>query len=98
MNGEALTVALYRSRATLRHRMGGYLTVVLLARVIKRLGTLEADAVNASVVENLFASDLAFLQDLYGRINAEGHARAAVSCPACHHDFTIDLSGSRLGE
>jgi hypothetical protein len=73
-----------------------YLTVVLLARVITRLGRV--DDVHAGIVENLFASDLAFLQDLYGRINAEGHARAAVSCPACQHDFTIDLSGSRLGE
>ena len=73
-----------------------YLTVVLLARVITRLGGIED--VHAGIVENLFASDLAFLQDLYGRVNAEGHAHAAVTCPACHHDFTIDLSGSRLGE
>ena len=73
-----------------------YLTVVLLARVITRLGSIED--VHVGVVENLFASDLAFLQDLYGRVNAEGHARAAVTCPACHHEFTIDLSGSRLGE
>jgi hypothetical protein len=73
-----------------------YLTVVLLARVITRLGGV--DDVHVGIVENLFASDLAFLQDLYGRVNTEGHARAAVSCPACHHEFTIDLSGSRLGE
>jgi hypothetical protein len=73
-----------------------YLTVVLLARVITRLGGL--DDVHVGIVENLFASDLAFLQDLYGRVNAEGHARAAVTCPACRHEFTIDLSGSRLGE
>ena len=73
-----------------------YLTVVLLARVVTRLGGIED--VHAGIVENLFASDLAFLQDLYGRVNAEGHARAAVTCPACRHEFTIDLSGSRLGE
>jgi hypothetical protein len=73
-----------------------YLTVVLLARVIARLGGI--DDVHAGIVENLFASDLAFLQDLYGRVNAEGHARAAVTCPACSHEFAIDLSGSRLGE
>src|SRR5262245_18051916 len=40
-----------------------YLTVVLLARVVTRLGTI--DDVHAGVIENLFASDLAFLQDLY---------------------------------
>ena len=73
-----------------------YLTVVLLARVITQLGSI--DDVHAGVVENLFASDLAFLQDLYRRVNSEGHARAAVTCPACDHEFTIDLSGSRLGE
>ena len=50
------------------------------------------------VIENLFASDLAFLQDLYRRINAEGHTRAAVTCPECSHRFTLDLSGGRLGE
>jgi hypothetical protein len=75
-----------------------YLTVVLLARVITRLGTLEGDSVNASVVENLFASDLAFLQDLYRRVNSEGHTLAAVTCPACHEQFSVDLAGGRLGE
>ncbi len=75
-----------------------YLTVVLLARVITRLGTIEGDAVNASVVEHLFASDLAFLQDLYRRVNSEGHTLAAVTCPACHEQFSVDLAGGRLGE
>lgn len=73
-----------------------YLTVVLLARVITRLGSI--DDVHAGLVENLFASDLAFLQDLYRRINSEGHTRAAVACPACRHEFEIDLAGGRLGE
>jgi hypothetical protein len=75
-----------------------YLTVVLLSRVITRLGKLEGDAVNWQVVENLFASDLAFLQDLYRRINTEGHTRAAVSCPSCGERFTVDLAGGRQGE
>ena len=51
-----------------------YLTVVLLARVVERIGTV--DDVHPGVIENLFASDLAFLQDLYRRVNQEGHARA----------------------
>jgi hypothetical protein len=75
-----------------------YLTVVLLARVITRLGSLEGDDVRANVIENLFASDLAFLQDLYRRINTEGHTKAAVTCPACHERFTVDLAGGRPGE
>ena len=73
-----------------------YLTVVLLARVITRIGTI--DDVHAGVVENLFAADLAFLQDLYRRINTEGHTRASVTCPACSHSFAVDVSGGRLGE
>ncbi|MGH8932175.1 MAG: hypothetical protein ACRDZO_16535 [Egibacteraceae bacterium] len=75
---------------------GAYLTVVLLARVITRLGSIED--VHAGIVESMFASDLAFLQDLYRRINSEGHTRAAVACPACRHEFGIDLAGGRLGE
>jgi hypothetical protein len=73
-----------------------YLTVVLLARVITELGTM-AD-VHAGVVEGMFATDLAFLQDLYRRINTEGHTRARVICPACKHEMTVDLAGGRLGE
>lgn len=73
-----------------------YLTVVLLGRVITELGTLRR--VDASVVEEMFASDLAFLQDFYRRINAEGHTLAAVTCPECHHAFAVDVGGGRLGE
>jgi hypothetical protein len=73
-----------------------YLTVVLLGRVVERLGTITD--VHAGVIENLFASDLAFLQDLYRRVNQEGHARASVTCPACREEFTVDLTGGRLGE
>jgi hypothetical protein len=76
-----------------------YLTVILLSRVITSLG--EVSSINPGVVESMFAADLAFLQDLYRRINAEGHTRIAVTCPACEHDFAVDSSGpaaSRLGE
>jgi hypothetical protein len=73
-----------------------YLTVVLLARVITRIGAITD--VHAGIVENLFAADLAFLQDLYRRVNTEGHTRAAVTCPSCSHRFAVDVSGGRLGE
>ena len=73
-----------------------FTTVVLLGRVITRLGTVPV--MNAQIVENMFASDVAFLQDFYRRINAEGHTRAAVTCPECSQRFTIDLAGGRLGE
>lgn len=73
-----------------------FTTVVLLSRVITSLGTLPA--ITSNVIENMFASDVAFLQDFYRRINAEGHTRIAVSCPECSHRFTVDLAGGRLGE
>lgn len=73
-----------------------YLSVVLLGRVISRLGTLPM--VHDGIVENMFASDLAFLQDFYRQINAEGHTRAAVQCPHCSEPFEVELGGSRLGE
>ncbi|MEA2901059.1 MAG: hypothetical protein QOH36_946 [Actinomycetota bacterium] len=72
-----------------------YLTVVLLARVIERLGTITE--VHAGIVEKIFASDLAFLQDVYRRVNQEGHTRAAIVCPACEHHFSVDVAGGRLG-
>jgi len=72
-----------------------YLTVLLLSRVVEELGTLPE--VTPGVIEGLFASDLAFLQDLYRRVNQEGHTRAYVSCPECGHDFAVDVAGDRLG-
>jgi hypothetical protein len=72
-----------------------YLTVILLARVITRIGTITE--VHAGMVENFFASDLAFLQDLYRRVNQEGHTRAVLTCPDCKHQFSVDVAGGRLG-
>lgn len=75
-----------------------YLTVVLLARVLTALGDITD--VHAGIVEDLFAADLAFLQDMYRRINSEGHTQAQVACPECGHQFAVEMSGagSRLGE
>jgi hypothetical protein len=73
-----------------------YLSVVLLARVVTRLGTI--DDIHAGVIENMFATDVAFLQDLYRRVNQEGHTRAGVTCPSCQHTFAVDVAGGRLGE
>jgi hypothetical protein len=73
-----------------------YLTVLLLTRTVTRLGTVSE--VDSFVIENLFASDLAFLQDLYRRINEQGHTEAAVTCPKCGNDFTVDMAGDSVGE
>jgi hypothetical protein len=73
-----------------------YLSVLLLTRTVTRLGTLSE--VDAYVIENLFASDLAFLQDMYRRINQEGHTQVSVTCPSCNHDFAVDIAGDAKGE
>ncbi|MFF9688454.1 hypothetical protein [Streptomyces sp. NPDC014623] len=73
-----------------------YLSVVLLSQVITRIGTVTD--VHVGVVERMYATDVAFLQDFYRRVNSEGHTRAAVTCPHCEGGFEVDLSGGRLGE
>ncbi|MGW6261646.1 hypothetical protein [Streptomyces sp. NPDC055085] len=73
-----------------------YLTVLLLERTVTRLGNLQE--VDTFIIENLFASDLAFLQDLYRRVNQSGHTEAAVTCPSCGHDFAVDFAGDASGE
>jgi hypothetical protein len=72
-----------------------YLTVLLLARTITKLGSVQN--IDTLVIENLFASDLAFLQDLYRRINAEGHTEADIACPSCGHEFVVDIAGDAPG-
>ena len=72
-----------------------YLTVLLLSRVVTRIGSVSP--VSTGTIEGLFASDLAFLQDLYRRVNQEGTTRAEVSCPACQHEFSVDIGGAGLG-
>jgi hypothetical protein len=72
-----------------------YLTVLLLARTITRLGSVKS--ITPAVIEGLFAPDLAFLQDLYRRINSEGHTQAAVTCPSCRTEFTVDMAGGAPG-
>jgi hypothetical protein len=67
-----------------------YLVVILLARVITRLG--EVEQINPKVIENLFAGDFAFLQDLYRRINQNGHARMGVTCPECEARFEVEVT------
>lgn len=68
-----------------------YLVVILLSRVITRLGDLET--LNPKTIERLFAGDFAFLQDLYQRINTNGHARLEVTCPECEKSFEVEVSG-----
>jgi len=72
-----------------------YLVIILLSRVIERLGDVKS--INPGVIEALFSTDLAYLQDFYRRINEEGTSAVKVKCPSCGHGFDVDL-GSDLGE
>lgn len=67
-----------------------YLAVLLLSRVVTRLGTLTA--VSPELIEGLYAADFDHLQRLYERINAAGEAVGSLSCPACAQSFEVDLS------
>jgi hypothetical protein len=64
-----------------------YLVVIVLSRVVTRLGSLPD--VNPKVVEGLFASDLAYLQDLYNHINSNGSATVKAVCPDCGQSFEV---------
>lgn len=65
-----------------------YLTIILLSRVITKLGSLSE--VNPSIVEGIFSEDLAYLQNLYRRINENGSTSVATACPECGHKFEVD--------
>ena len=58
-----------------------YLVIILFSRVVTRLGTLTA--VNPKVIEGLFSADIAYLQELYNRINDAGQKPRAMVCPHC---------------
>ena len=68
-----------------------YLIVILLSRVITRLGTLAH--INPKVIEDLYAIDLAFLQDFYNELNRTGAPRVPAACPQCEHEFELELNG-----
>jgi phage FluMu protein gp41 len=69
-----------------------YLTVILLARVIARLGSI--GQVTPKTIEGLYAADLAFLQELYNRINRNGSATIEAACPKCAHEFAVEVSAA----
>jgi|SRR5688572_20328252 len=64
-----------------------YLTVILLSRVITRLGGVHA--VTPNVIEGLFAADLNYLQTLYNEMNRVDEP-SQVTCPRCEHTFALE--------
>jgi hypothetical protein len=65
-----------------------YLVIILLSRVVTRLGTVSL--INPKVIEDLYATDLAYLQDLYNRVNHLTNGQHPVTCPQCEHTFEVE--------
>jgi hypothetical protein len=67
-----------------------YLVIILLSRVITRLG--EHQVITPLMIEQLFSSDLAYLQNFYRRINSDGSNIAKVPCPNCGTEVEFNIS------
>lgn len=67
-----------------------YFIVILLSRVITRLGSL--DQITPKIIESLYASDLAYLQEIYNQINRNGTTAMPAVCPKCDHSYEVQMS------
>ena len=67
-----------------------YLSVILLSRVITKLGTLTD--INPGTIEGFFIEDLAFLQELYSRINGGGSITLKTTCSHCGEEVGLSFS------
>lgn len=68
-----------------------YMTILLLGRVVTRLGTLATPG--SAAIERLFATDFLFLQSLYARINSAVPDLIETACPSCGTRFMLDTTG-----
>jgi hypothetical protein len=71
------------------HREG----VMRRATAADEILPLRDPRVEKKVIEDMYATDLAYVQDLYNRINALEPERLTVSCPQCEHEFQAEVSG-----
>jgi hypothetical protein len=67
-----------------------YLPALLLSRVIIQLGDLPD--VKPEIITGLFASDLAFLEDLYQRLNCFEPTVMGAVCPYCSKQFQVQVA------
>ena len=72
-----------------------YLTIVILGKVVTELEGVPM--VSANVIERLFTADLAFLQDMYQRINDIEPPSMEAICPDCGKAFRVPLNFTREG-
>ncbi len=68
----------------------GYLSVILLSRVVTRLGNLEN--ISSRIIESLFAADFTYLQEMYNRINGGEGSTVETECPRCSHKFPMEVN------
>lgn len=66
-----------------------YLVVILLSQVITKLGHLPK--VTPTMVEQFYAADIAYLQDLYRQINDVSARKVTLWCPSCGHEFEEEI-------
>src|ERR671933_2022200 len=71
-------------------RNEAYLSVLLLARTVTRIGAVTE--ITPELIEDLYAADFDHLQRLYERVNTDGEAVGVVSCPDCAHEFEVHLT------
>jgi len=69
-----------------------YHAVILLTRVIVRLGGLRS--ISTQVVEQLYVQDFAYLQELYNQLNEKGRPSVTAQCPSCKENFEVPLEAS----
>jgi hypothetical protein len=67
-----------------------YLPVVLLSRVVTRLGPLTE--ITPQVIEALFAADMAYLEDLYLRLNSYEEVVVKAVCPHCSRELNLRVA------
>jgi hypothetical protein len=65
-----------------------YLTVILLSRVIVKLG--DVSLITPATIERMFAADVSYLQDLYNELNGGSGESVRVTCPNCGNAFEVE--------
>lgn len=72
-----------------------YLTIVILGKVITELEGVPM--VTPNIIERLFTADLAFLQDMYQRINDVEPPVMQVVCPHCGEQIEVPVNFTMEG-
>lgn len=65
-----------------------YLIIILLSRVVTQLGGIAQ--INPKIIEGLYATDLAYLQELYNSLNQLAPETIPATCPQCDHSFDVE--------